>query len=455
MKGDPGFDVLSIRRVQEGYRRGELTPEDVAEICIARTEAQEGRFGVWAVFDPERLRAQARASAARWLSGLPPRPLEGIPVGVKDIFNTADFPTEMGSPLRRGFTPGNDARAVFHLRRAGAVLPGKTATAEWDLQVSPGVAKNPPDVPWTPEDFSDGSAVAVALGMVPVALGTQTAGPLEIPVGYGGVYCCKPSFGVVPRTGVLKTSDTLDSVGFFVAHEEDLRTVFDALRVQGPNYPYVFRALEDRGRQGRPQGRPWRVALGRPAPGHRADPHAREALEGWARRVDADGAFVVEEGDLPPSLAEGGEVHRVLHRWGFAYYLKGEAQDRLRRSPVMRDILDDGARISLEEYRRAEERQGEIQRDMEEFFSRYDALVSLAPAEEDDPAMLWTLAHLPVVGAPALRCPQGLPLGLQVVARKYNDLQLITLCADLTEAGFLPPRPAGAEAPAGRQGEER
>ena len=443
---------------------GVLTPEDVAEICIARTEALEERFGAWAVFDPEGLRAQARASSARLASGLPPRPLEGIPVGVKDIFNTTDFPTEMGSPLWRGFTPGNDARAVFHLRRAGAVLPGKTVTAEFAVHVLLGATQNPHDALRTPGTSSSGSAVAVALGMVPAALGTQTAGSLVRPASYCGVYCCKPSFGVVPRTGILKTTDTLDTVGFFVEHEEDLVPVFNALRVQGPNYPYVFRALEDRHRQGMPQGRPWRVALVRTATWHKAAPYAREALESWARRVDNGRGFVVEEVDLPPSLAEGHVVHRVLYHRCLAYYFREEAKERLRVSPTMRDILDEGARISLEEYRQAEKRQKELQQSMEDFFTRYDALVSLATAEEaprrheeekEDPALLWTLTHLPVVGAPVFRSPRGLPLGLQVVARKYNDLQLFALCADLTASGFLPSRSVRAEDMAGAPGEGR
>jgi len=464
MRTESGFDALSIRRIREGYEMGVLTPRDVAELCIARTEALEERYGAWVSFDPEKLRAQARASAVRLEAGLPCRPLEGIPVGVKDIFNTVDFPTEMGSPLWKGFTPGNDARAVFHLRRAGAVLPGKTVTAEFAVHALLGATKNPHDMLRTPGTSSSGSAVAVALGMVPAALGTQTAGSLVRPASYCGVYCCKPSFGVVPRTGILKTTDTLDTVGFFVGHEEDLAPMFEALRVQGPNYPYVFRALEDRRRQGRPEGRPWRVALVHTATWNQAAPHAREALEGWGRRAESAANVVVEEAELPAVLAEGHAVHRVLYHRCLAYYFREEAKERLRVSPLMRDILDDGARISLEEYRRAEARQRELQQSMEEFFSRYDALVSLATAEEaplrgeaerDDPALLWTLAHLPVVGAPALRSPRGLPLGLQVVARKYHDRQLLTLCADLTEAELLPSRMARAEEVFGERGEVR
>src|SRR5688572_17567858 len=171
---------LSIRRMLAGYADGTLKPRQIARACadvVARLEVQ---LHAWAVFDAEKALAQARAAEFHLAAGGPVRRLEGIPIGVKDVFNTVDFPTEMGSRLWKGYTPGNDARAVFSLRQAGAVIPGKTATAEFAVHAL-GETVNPHDPKVTPGTSSSGSAVAVATGMVAAALGTQTGGSIVRP----------------------------------------------------------------------------------------------------------------------------------------------------------------------------------------------------------------------------------------------------------------------------------
>src|SRR3990167_8157472 len=189
------------------------------------------------------------------------RLLECIPVGVKDIYNTADFPTQMGSPLWKDFTPGNDARAVYHLKRQGANIVGKTVTAEFAVHALDKTL-NPYDATRTPGTSSSGSAVAVSMGMVPAATGTQTAGSIVRPASFCGVYGCKPSFGTIPRTGMLKTTDSLDQIGFFTVHAEDLRRLFDSMRVKGENYPISNAALADESRQ-KSKGDKWRVGFAR------------------------------------------------------------------------------------------------------------------------------------------------------------------------------------------------
>ena len=276
----------SIATVIAGYRDGSLTPTDVAEQSTIAVQAYESSVHAWECFDTTRLMEQARQATQRLRSGTAPRALEALPVGVKDIFNTADFPTQMGSPLWEGFTPGNDARVLYDMKRLGAIVPGKTVTAEFAVH-SLGKTLNPHAPDRTPGTSSSGSAVAVATGMVPVALGTQTAGSIIRPASFCGVWGCKPSFGLVPRTGMLKTTDSLDSVGFFVNHAADLLPVFDAIRVHGRNFPLSHAALSDTARQATPQQRAWRVAIVKPHVWEHVTGYANDAFNAWCAKLAA------------------------------------------------------------------------------------------------------------------------------------------------------------------------
>ncbi|MDD1667140.1 MAG: amidase [Methanomicrobiales archaeon] len=441
-----GFFGLSIGAILEGYRSGALDPVEVARRCIGQVEALDGRVAAWACFDPEQLLDQARASAGRIREGAPPRPLEGIPVGVKDIMNTADFPTQMGSPIWKGFTPGNDARAVFSLRQAGAVIPGKTVTAEFAVHTT-GRTVNPHDPSRTPGTSSSGSAAAVACGMVPAALGTQTAGSIVRPASFCGVYGCKPSFGLIPRTGMLKTTDSLDTVGFFTLHLADLPRVLDVLRVHGPNYPRSDRALRDPRRQELPRGRPWRVSLVKTHTWDGAHPYARRSLRAWVDRLAGDGDVVVDEPDLPAGMERAHEVHATIYNKTLSYYFREEFRRGELVSPIMKDLIRAGLEIPVDRYQVALRDQERMARSMDRFLGDREILVSLATAgeappreeaERPDPALMWTMTHLPVVCAPAFASPRGLPFGVQVVARRYSDLLLLRFLGHLRSLDLIP-----------------
>ena len=170
----------------------------------------------------------------------PNSPLSYIPVGIKDIYNTERLPTEMGSPIYKNFFSGNDARVVTNLKRGGCIIFCKTETAEFAVH-HPGPTKNAYSSKHICGTSSSGSVVAVATGMLPFALGSQTAASTIRPAAYNGVYGFKPSFGVIPRTGTLKTLDTLDHVTFFSRSSTDLRIIFDTLRAKGKNYPLIYK----------------------------------------------------------------------------------------------------------------------------------------------------------------------------------------------------------------------
>ena len=191
------------------------------ESCLARVREVDGAVQAWAFLEPEHALAQARAADELRMSGQPVGALHGVPIGIKDIIDTADMPTENGSVLHAGRTPSRDASVVSLLRAAGAVIMGKTVTTEFATR-TPGKTRNPHDPAHTPGGSSSGSAAAVAASMVPLALGSQTTGSTIRPASYCGVYGLKPTHGLIPRHGMFRLSRTLDHVGLFARSIEDI-----------------------------------------------------------------------------------------------------------------------------------------------------------------------------------------------------------------------------------------
>lgn len=446
---DSLFHQSSMCALRARLDRREIAPADVAEACSRRIGELDGTYRAFVCHDPALVREQAEA-ASRFLKDHPARPLEAMPVGVKDIMNTASYPTQMGSPIWRGFTPGNDARCVYNVVRDGAIVAGKADTAEFAVHVCNN-AINPHDALRTPGTSSSGSAVAVATGMVPFALGTQTAGSIVRPASFCGIYGCKPSFGLIPRTGMLKTTDTLDSVGFFCVHLEDLRAVFDAVRVHGLNYPLSHAVLSSAVEQAPLSGAdaPWKVAFVRSHTWSSAPDYARVAMAGFAARLAAHPAFRVEDVELPPIMRRTHEVHEVIYNKALSYYFQLEYQSQEGMSALMRKLIEHGARITPREYQEALDIQSQQCQAMDRFFGDYDLVVSLSTAgeaplrgveERPDPALMWTMTHLSVVSVPLFKAPSGLPFGMQAVARRYRDYKLFACLSDMCAAGLIPDR---------------
>lgn len=441
------FLKQSVRKIIEGYTEKHISPRDIAQICIERIEKYNPVCEAFENFSPEKLLSDASISENRLAKGSPVRLLEGIPVGIKDIFNTIDFPTQMGSPIWQNFQAGNDARVVYNLKQTGAAIPGKTVTAEFAVHAL-GKTRNPHAPDHTPGTSSSGSAVAVATGMVPVALGTQTAGSIVRPASFCGIYGCKPSFGLIPRTGTLKTTDSLDTIGFFTTFLEDVERVFDAIRVKGLDYPISHRLLNDPKRQTKPDDRPWRIAFVKTSTWQHAPDYAKSSLLEWVQRISKDSNFDVIEAELPENIAQAHEVHQTIYDCTLAYYFKEEYKNQELVSPIMNRIIKQGQRVTPEQYQTALIHQEGLAATMDDFLKNFDALISLstageAPLREEqelpDPALIWTLTHLPVISAPAFTSPSGLPFGAQLVARRYNDRLLFRLAEHLCKLGFIPP----------------
>ncbi len=397
--------------------RGEISSEEMVRSCLARVAAEEPRVRAWAFLDEELALAQARR-----VDGTRPRPpLAGLPVGVKDIIDTADMPTECGSAALRGRRPDRDAACVAALRAAGAVVLGKTVTTEF-AYFSPGETRNPHDPSRTPGGSSSGSAAAVACGMVPVALGTQTAGSVIRPASFCGVVGLKPTHGLLSLEGVWPFAPSLDTLGCFTRGVADLVPVLAALGAP----------LDRRRAPPRP-----RLALCRTEQWPIAAAESREAVERAAARLARAGARVTEI-ELGPELAGLPETQKTIMAVEAARaFREVRARHADRMSRLLLDILDQGAATAPATYDAALAHAARCRRLVPPLFREADALltpsaVGVAPmglASTGDPAFnrIWTLLGLPCLSLPGASGPSGMPVGIQLVGPERGEAALLSL----------------------------
>lgn len=444
------FEIAASEAIA-AIRMRKLSVVEYVECFLDRIAETDGRIGAWAHLRPELARDAARALDARRDRGEDLDRLWGMPVGVKDVINTADLPTEMGSAIWKGFTPGNDARVVASILLNNGLVLGKTVTAEFAVHHNDRTV-NPHHGAYSPGTSSSGSAAAVASGQVPLALGTQTAASIIRPASFCGVFGFKPSFGLIPRTGILKTLDTLDHVGVFGRTPADLRLMFDACRVHGLNYPIGDAILSNPNEQEKSSGRSWRIlALQCPAYQNAADSH-REAFDAWCGRLAGTAGFVVESHTLPESLRCVHELHATVYNRSLAYYFAEEYDThRDLLSPVFRALVEEGNRIPVTVYQAAVAGQNDMERIAdEELADRFDAIVTLATAgpaprglatpERPDSGLIWTFCRMPSLTAPVFCDGDGMPFGLQIVTRRYRDYRLLHILRELADKELVPAR---------------
>jgi Asp-tRNA(Asn)/Glu-tRNA(Gln) amidotransferase A subunit family amidase len=411
---------------------GEVSAEQLVQACLARIREVEPAVQAWQFLDEAHALAQARARDADRAEGRPCGPLHGVPVGVKDIIDTADMPTEDGTPLHAGRTPERDAGVVSALRAAGAVILGKTVTTEC-AAYTPGKTRNPHDGTRTPGGSSSGSAAAVAAGMVPLAIGTQTNGSVIRPASYCGVYGFKPTFGLIPRHGILKVSRSLDTVGLFARSLEDLALAAEPLVGHDERDPDT----RPRARMpfaetlASPPPMPPRVAFVKTPLWERTEPGTREAFAELVEALAGD----IEELEMPPSWAAAWEWQRCIMEAEMAFNLDAEwERGRDALSPALRQQLERGRAISALEHQRALARVPRLLEALDDWFARFDAIVTpatpgVAPGAETtgDPTFctFWSLTGLPALSLPLLSGAGGLPLGVQLVGARSRDARLL------------------------------
>jgi len=408
--------MLSALDLARQIEAGALTAAAVVDLCAQAIEARDHDIGAFAALDL----AGARRHAL--VAGLDRSPLRGLPFGVKDIFDTVDFATEFGTPIYAGNRPRSDAALVAIMRRAGGIVLGKTVTTELAF-LNPGKTRNPHNLGHTPGGSSSGSAAAVAAGMLPIAIGTQTGGSVIRPASYCGVAGFKPSYKLLPTPGLKHFSVYLDTAGLFAAGVADV--AFAAAAVTG-------RELRvDANAPGAP-----RIALARTHIWGEASEAMRAAVETAAKAAEAAGARVTDP-TFPPILQEAWVAHATIQDYEAFRALAFEYDHhRDRLSPILRDLLDRAAAISADQYDAARRVTKRARQALADFMADTDVLLtpsapSAAPKGLGSTGVaifnrLWTLMGTPCVNVPGLKDSAGLPLGVQIVGRFGRDRETLT-----------------------------
>jgi Asp-tRNA(Asn)/Glu-tRNA(Gln) amidotransferase A subunit family amidase len=408
-------------RLIESLRVGETTARAAVDSALARIGEREPVVAAWAHVDPAVARAQADALDAATGRG----PIHGLPIGVKDVLLTRDMPTRYNSALYSDALPSIDAAAVALLRRAGAVLAGKTTTVELASVGAPPPTRNPHAPEHTPGGSSSGSAAAVADGHVRLALGTQTGGSIIRPASFCGVWALKPSWGLVPTEGAKPFAPSLDTVGWFASSARDLKL---PLRVFAPAEEAAV-----------PVG--LRIGVWRTEGWPQAEPATHDALAAAIAMLRTHGA-TVEEVDLPCKGLIA--AHRtIMVAEGARSFLQEYRAGRDTLHPRIAAMVRDGERMPGATLRAAHDLAAQGRAAFDRLAANYDAILSpstIGPAPRGLSATgdlvfngIFTLLHVPTVNLPLHRTASGLPVGLTLSAPRYDDYRLIAV-AEITQS---------------------
>ena len=424
---------LSATEASAFIASGQLKSVQLVKSCLDRIAETDGAIKAWAYLDADKALEQAAALDRRRQAGFATGPLHGLPVGLKDIIDTRDMPTERGTSIFAGRETDNDARIVEMLREAGAVIMGKTVTTELAF-VHANETRNPHNSDRTPGGSSSGSAAAVAAGHVPLAIGTQTNGSVIRPASFCGTFGFKPTRGAIPRTGVLQTSQSLDQIGTFARTLDDAAMLADAIS-----------GYDQRDTESYADARPNLVQ------GARADVPVEPELA-WFNlpfndrlsEAAADGLEGVIEilgervkrMDPANQLGELVAVQARIHEYEIAHHqadVFDQHWDDI--SDTLKPIVERARKIGEVEYQDALAVKSSAEQFFAEFFQDYDAIIAPSAAGEAVPfgtntgdpifCTLWTLAGLPCVTLPLLVGETGLPIGVQLIGAAHKDDRLL------------------------------
>ena len=409
---------FSATEIARQIAAGETTAVAVTEACLARIEERERVLHAWAFIDPDLALEQARACDRESPKGL----LHGVPLGVKDIIDTHDMPTEMGSPIYAGRRPPADAACVALVRGAGAIVLGKTVTTEFAGSF-PGPTTNPYDATRSPGGSSSGSAAAVADLMAPAAFGTQTGSSVLRPSSYCGVIGYKPTFGTFNIAGVKAASQSLDTLGLHVRDLDDIQ-LLTAVLVNRPREPLAAPAANPK------------IGVCRTPLWDIAQPETQAAIEDAASRLSRAGA-TMREVTLPDAFAPLEDARIAINCYERSRHMTNEWRDRRESlSGMFQTVMQTGLDMPYEEYVAAMRRTEDCRQQSDAVFDGLDIL--LAPCVDGEapegleysgnPRLpgFWTAIRLPAISLPTHSGPNGLPVGIQLVARYRDDDRLLS-----------------------------
>jgi Asp-tRNA(Asn)/Glu-tRNA(Gln) amidotransferase A subunit family amidase len=420
---------LGLREAAQRIRAGRLQPSHYMASLLERIERLEGQVQAWEWLDRARAieaARQADQADAHWRAA---HPLHGVPIGVKDNFYTAGIPTTMGCKLYAGFVPRESAELVTRLESAGAILLGKTVTTEAAFMV-PAKTRNPWNPDHTPGGSSSGSAAAVAAGMVPGALGTQTNGSVIRPAAFCGVVGYKPSQGMLSVRGVMPFSPSLDQPGVFARSVADAAFLASCLTTQRSAIAAEVTVLRSAPKLAAVRSPVWYLA----------QPEQRAQFDADVARLRQAGASI-DILEIPGEFDQAHKIHRTIMLAEAARVSrKVRAQYRGAFSDYLNEALDEGERIPDADYREAMKARTQLQHSLASFFDRGYSAIITPPAAGEAPASLettgdprfctiWTLTGVPALTIPTGKGPSGLPLGLQIVGAAEEENYLLGTAA--------------------------
>ena len=425
--------LMGAAETAAAIKDGLFTSEELVSACLDKIKKLDDQVQAWAFVDPELALEQARAADRALGAGRSLGPLHGVPVGIKDIFDTSDMPTEDGTVLHSGRRPLEDATAIVRLREAGAVILGKTVTTELAV-FAPGKTKNPHDLTRTPGGSSSGSAAAVAAGMVPLTIGTQTNGSMIRPASFCGVYGFKPTFGLISRHLVLQQSQPLDQIGVFGRSIEDVALIAEAMAGFDANDPdtklqarpsLVATQAED------PPVQP-RLAFVKTPVWDKADSTTREAFLELAGQLEED----IREAELPSGFDQVHELHRIVMEADLARSFEPEYRTgRDQLSEILATMIERGQQVLAVDYNNAVTAADELYGTLDKLFELHDAIITPATIGEAPAGLestgspifctIWTFCGMPAISLPLLLGENGLPLGVQLVGQRGDDARLL------------------------------
>ena len=413
-KGPMGLNGLTASEAAVQLESGDLTSEALVRDCLARIEAREGDVQAWDYIDSDHAIEQAKSlDATARLS-----PLHGVPVGIKDIFDTRDMPTGHGFDPYQGKSWGVDSACVSSLRAAGMVIMGKTVTTQFACS-KPRHTRNPHDPTRTPGVSSSGSAAAVADFMIPLANGTQTGGSVIGPSANCGIYGYKASLDGLDRGGFRHRKKSIDTIGLFARTIEDL-ILLRAVQTGQPSSTDPVPATQA-----------LRIGIARTAEWDNAEPYMRAAVERAGALLEQQGA-VVSDVTLPSLFEEVIPDFTTINGWEASLMLAEEIRDNLDSfNELNADRVEQTRKLTEQDYRAAGERLDAARLVMDSQFADYDAFISPSlPGEapvgltETRPggfARLWTQMYTPAVNLPLFTGPNHMPVCFQVVGRRNSD----------------------------------
>ena len=426
-------NALSASQAVTKIKEGSLSSVDLVRACLAKIDETDAQLKAWAHIDADAAIAQAEVLDDIRRRGYATGPLHGVPIGLKDIVDTKDFPTENGSVIFKDRQPDTDAALVDRLKEAGAIILGKTVTTEMAF-MHPSKTHNPHNLAHTPGGSSSGSAAAVAGFHVPLAIGTQTNGSVIRPASYCGTYGFKPTRGTISRRGVLQTSKSLDQIGMFARSMEDVALLSDVLGFFDPTDDLSFarpRSSALGGYREEVPVEPDFVWLDMPYDDRIAD----DTREGFNELRDALGGRV-ERIPAPKSFANLVESQRIIHQYEYVHHLSDVIDTRFDDiSDTVQTIIKSGQSISDDHYAEAIGYMEASSDFFDNFFHDYDAVLAPsapgeAPLMQDgtgDPifSTIWTLAGLPCLTLPLMVGAQNLPIGVQLIGAREHDDRLM------------------------------